>query len=63
MLDSHNRHTKEVWVLLGIGVLVRLFLFVRLHPLLVDPSYTDAARNILQLHFRALGDRTPSTPC
>lgn len=62
MLDSHNRHTKEVWVLLGIGVLVRLFLFVRLHPLLVDPSYTDAARNILQLHFRALGDRTPLYP-
>ena len=28
----------------------------------MDPSYTDAARNILQLHFRALGDRTPLYP-
>jgi hypothetical protein len=49
-------------VLLVVGVLVRLLLMTRLRPLLVDPSYVEAARNILQLNFRALGDRTPVYP-
>lgn len=62
MPKKRNGYITRSLVLLAVGVLVRLLLMTRLRPSLVDPSYIDAARHILHLDFRALGDRTPLYP-
>jgi hypothetical protein len=60
--EKRDGYITRSLVLLAVGVLVRLLLMTRLRPLLVDPSYVDAARHILHLDFRALGDRVPVYP-
>ena len=62
MKPGLNQNAKLICALVAVGALVRLILATRLSPLLIDPSYTDSARDILTFHFRALGDRAPTYP-
>jgi hypothetical protein len=62
MKPGLNQNAKLIFALIAVGALARLILATRLSPLLIDPSYTDSARDILTFHFRALGDRAPTYP-